>query len=139
MRNADLFLSVALLATGCAPEPREPESLTGAAAAPVECVNLDQIVSRRPAANGSILFEVAGGRIYRNELPGRCVGVERAGPSHIVEVEATGGQLCRGDRIRVYDPIEARNIGPGAFPQCRLGSFLPTGEGRAAARDPAVR
>ncbi|HYE28409.1 MAG TPA: DUF6491 family protein [Allosphingosinicella sp.] len=127
MRVAIFALFVAVLLAGCTTEPQAPERLTRAARAPVECINLDQIVSRRPSGDRSILFEMTGGRVYRNALPGRCPGLERAGPSHIVEVEATGGQLCRGDRIRVYDPLEARNIGSGAFPQCRLGVFTPAG------------
>lgn len=126
MRETILFLSVAILLTGCTAKPPEPGRAIRTAGAPVECLNLDQIVSRRPSGEGSILFEMTGGRAYRNDLPGRCPGLKRAGPSHIVEVEATGGQLCRGDRVRVYDPIEARNIGRGAFPQCRLGPFTPS-------------
>jgi hypothetical protein len=125
MRETILFLSVAVLLTGCTAEPPEPGKSIRTAGAPVECLNLDRIVSRRPSGEGSILFETTGGRNYRNVLPGQCPGLERAGPGHIVEVEATGGQLCRGDRVRVYDPIEARNMGSGAFPQCRLGVFAP--------------
>jgi hypothetical protein len=125
MRETTLFLSLAIVLTGCTAEPPEPGKSIRTAGAPIECLSLDQIVSRRPSGERSILFETTGGRAYRNDLPEQCPGLEHAGPSHIVEVEATGGQLCRGDRVRVYDPIEARNIGSGAFPQCRLGDFAP--------------
>ena len=135
MRVALFSLSVAVLLAGCTTEPREPLRPTPAARAPAECINLDQIVSRRPSGGRSILFETMGGRTYRNELPERCPGLERAGPSHIVEVEATGAQLCRGDRVRIYDPVEARNIGSGAFLQCQLGLFTPV-EPPARDREP---
>lgn len=123
MRGAIFLLAVPAFVAGCTAELGEPERPARAARSTIECISLDRIVSRRPSGDRSILFETTGGGTYRNDLPGRCPGLERAGPSHILEFEATGAQLCSGDRVRVYDPVEARNIGSGAFPQCRLGRF----------------
>jgi hypothetical protein len=124
--------SLALIAVlpllACTPQGEEVETAAATAAAvgePVSCISLDQVISRRPAGEQAVVFELTGGRRYRNELPDHCPGLARAGKAEIVQVEATGTRLCRDDRVRIYDPVEARNIGAGAFPHCRLGAFTP--------------
>ena len=125
-RSLVLIALLPLLA--CTQQGEEAET-AAATAAPVgeavSCINLDQVISRRPAGAQAIVFEVTGGRRYRNDLPESCPSLERAGKAEIVQVEATGTRLCRGDRVRIYDPVEARNIGARAFPHCRLGTFTP--------------
>ena len=124
-RTLALLAPMALAA--CAPRQEEPESPATAAATgePVRCIALDQVISRRPAGAQTLVFELAGGRRYRNELPDHCPGLAHAGDAEIVHVEATGSQLCSGDRVRIYDPIEAKTVGAQAFPHCRLGEFTP--------------
>ena len=124
-RTAALIAALPLFA--CTPQQAEPEAAAAAAAtgAPVQCIAIDQVISRRPAGAQSVVFELTGGRRYRNELPDNCPGLARAGDAEIVQVETTGSQLCSGDRVRIYDPVEAKNIGVQAFPHCRLGAFTP--------------
>ena len=59
------------------------------------------------------------------DLIGACPGVRRSTDASIVQIEVDSGRLCKNDRIRVFDPVEARNIGIRAFPHCRLGMFTP--------------
>lgn len=125
MRRYILALAM-LLPAGCMPQVRDAQPMAAAAAGdPLQCINLDQVISRRPAGPQSLIFELTGGRFYRNDLPDLCPGLQRAGPAEIVQVEATGSRLCRDDRVRIFDPVEARNIGLSAFPKCRLGAFVP--------------
>lgn len=128
MRRTAAPMTALLLLAGCtAPQGERQSAVADAAGAgpPVACIDLNQVTSRRPAGAQSILFELTGSRNYRNDLPDHCPGLVRAGAAHIVAVEAAGSQLCRGDRISVYDPAEAKNLGPQAFPKCRLGDFVP--------------
>lgn len=124
-RTAALLALLPLAA--CMPQEPGLEAAATAAAIgePVQCIALDQVISRRPAGPQSLVFEQAGGRRYRNELPDHCPGLASAGDAEIVQVETTGTQLCSGDRVRIYDPVEAKNIGVQAFPHCRLGAFTP--------------
>jgi hypothetical protein len=89
----------------------------------VRCIDPHQIVARHPERPNAIVFEMTGGTTYRNELIGACPGVARATPASIVRIEPDGGNLCRNDRVSVYDPVETR--GTGATARCRLGTFVP--------------
>lgn len=123
-----LALAALLPAVSCTPHAAPPElaaATAGADAPAAECVNLDQVISRRPQKPNAIVFYLAGGKAYANHLPDHCPAIARAGEGDIVHIEATGSQLCRGDRVRIYDPVEAKNIGAQAFPHCRLGAFTP--------------
>lgn len=126
MRRFTVCLAM-LLPIGCMPEAyeAEPAATPAAVGPPVQCIALDQVISRRPAGPQSLVFELTGGRAYRNDLPDHCPGLANAGSADIVQVEATGSRLCRDDRVRIYDPVEARNIGLASFPRCRLGAFTP--------------
>jgi hypothetical protein len=70
-----------------------------------------------------VLFEMSGGITYRTDLVGGCPSAARADANSIVQTESQGTQLCENDHIRIYDPVEARATGSGAFPQCRVGRF----------------
>ena len=120
-----MLLPIACTSTSDQAGPAQTAAAAASAGRPLQCINLDQVVSRRPAGPQSLMFELVGGRTYRNDLPGRCPGLERAGEAEIVQVEVTGSTLCRNDRVRIYDPVEARNIGAASFPHCRLGAFTP--------------
>ena len=130
-RPANLLIPL-LLIGGCMAETTasEPAGTAAAQAAPVSCINLDQVIARRPAGPQAILFELTGGRAYHNDLPDHCPGLERAGTAEVIAVEATGTRLCRNDRVRIFDPVEARNIGLSSFPRCRLGAFQPVAADR---------
>ena len=123
---------VAIIATlalsACTQQP--DESLAAASAAPptgpaLSCINLDQVTARRPGGPGAVVFELSGGRTYRNDIQGSCPSLERAGKADILSVESNSTRLCRNDSVRIFDPIEAKGIGTQAFPRCRLGAFTP--------------
>lgn len=113
---------VAAMLGGCAAEP-PPRQL--AAAAP-ECIALDQVIARRAVAPAAVEFEMIGGRIYRNQLASACPGLERLGDLAVVAITsgAEGSSLCRGDRVRIFDPVEARATGLQSYPECLLGDFV---------------
>jgi len=126
MRSKTLLIFAPLLAGGCTTADNMPEEASAApAGASVRCIDVSQIIARRPAGPQSVIFELAGGRTYRNDLPDICPGLQRAGRSEIVQIELTGSSLCRNDRVRIYDPVEARDLGVASFPHCRLGDFTP--------------
>ena len=91
----------------------------------VRCIDPHRVIARRPERPGSVIFEMAGGTTYRNDLIGACPGVARATKASIVQIVSDGGNLCMNDSIRVFDPVEARGVGARAFPRCRLGIFTP--------------
>lgn len=86
---------------------------------PVSCINLAQIRSSQVRDNQTIDFMMAGGKVYRNELPQQCgsLGFER---SFTYSTSLT--QLCNVDIITVL-----QNVG-GGFQRgasCGLGQFTP--------------
>lgn len=89
----------------------------------VRCIDPHLIIARHPERPNAIVFEMAGGTIYRNHLIGTCPGVARATPASIVQVQPDSGNLCTNDHVSVYDPVEVR--GTGATARCRLGMFVP--------------
>jgi hypothetical protein len=77
-----------------------------------------------------VVFEMAGGVTYRNEVQGSCPSLARAMGTETLQLETFSGRLCRDDSVRVYDPVEARAGGPQSFPRCRLGAFVPQAKAR---------
>lgn len=64
----------------------------------------------------TLLYSPVGKRIWRNDLPERCPGLD---PDDVLVIEPlAGAQLCEGDRFRSID--RGSHI-PG--PTCRLGRF----------------
>lgn len=64
----------------------------------------------------TLLYSPVGKRIWRNDLPEPCPGLD---PDDILVIEPfAGSQLCENDRIRAID--RGSHI-PG--PICRLGKF----------------
>jgi hypothetical protein len=74
------------------------------------------------APPSAVVFETTHGA-YRAELQGNCAA--RADASVIVETVSQSTQLCRDDRVRVFDPVEAKATGARSFPQCRVVAFTP--------------
>jgi hypothetical protein len=128
MKNAVVILLMGALA-GCTAQA----STQHAAAVPPgaqSCISLDRISGRHVQPPNSIVFEAVGPVNYRNDLIGDCPGLARLGTAAAIEYEnPTGKQLCRNDRIRVFDPVEARVGGIRSSPVCRLGSFVPIPRG----------
>lgn len=120
MKHMHHLLFVCLGACSAQPTPSPPLAV---AAKQVNCIDLKQVVARRVLAPSAVLFEMAGQISYRNDLQGSCPSAARADPSAIIQTESQSTQICRDDRIRIYDPVEARATGARAFPACRLGSF----------------
>jgi hypothetical protein len=95
------------------------------AAGGLRCIHVRDIVSRHPERPNSVVFDLAGGASYRNDLVGSCPGVVRATPASIIQLQVDGAEICTNDSIRVYDPVEVRGVGAGASARCRLGTFTP--------------
>ena len=114
-------LTVLLLAA-CSTSPRVP---LPQGATQQRCIALDQVAGRRAASGNSLEFELSDGSIFRNQLDGRCPGLERLGATATVSVASggEGGMLCRGDRVRIADPVEAQATGLRSYPNCILGDF----------------
>lgn len=108
---------------GCAPAPG-PE-LQAQASQSARCIPLQQVAGRRVLEDGSVLFESVGPFDYRNRLAGQCPGAVRISRSAVVSVvePSPGNQLCRGDRIRITDPVETGAGGTISEPSCILTDF----------------
>jgi hypothetical protein len=87
-------------------------------AAGPNCIDLQQVAGRHVLPPNAVIFEMTGATSYRAELQGKCA--ERPDASAIVQTVSRSGRLCRDDRVRIYDPVEAQATGPRSFPQCRV-------------------
>ena len=115
-------LIVVLLAglAGCSDQPAAVAPQTPPEAQ-VNCINLTEVLSRRVLPPSSVVFDMTGGFSYRADLEGGCAA--RADASAIVQTESQSTRLCRDNRVRIYDPVEARATGARSFPQCRITGF----------------
>lgn len=123
MRRTMFGILVGATLAGCAVAPPPTRPMSGPAA---NCIALDQVITRRAVAAATIDFEMIGGKIYRNQLASACPGLARLGDLAVVALTSggEGGRLCRGDRVRVFDPVEARATGLQSYPECLLGDFV---------------
>ena len=117
---------VVVVLASCAPVAA-PERQSSAEAAQVSCIQLNQVAGRRVVDASSVLFEMSGPSNYLNRLQGQCPGLARLGTSATISVASggEGGRLCRGDRIRVADPVEASGANLRSYPTCVLSDFEP--------------
>jgi hypothetical protein len=124
MPNKAPLLIGALALAACTAAPPPPTAQVAAAIG--GCINSDQIVSRHVAGSGAVDFEMLGGVTYRNQLAQVCPGMDRLGSSAVIAIvnRGQGSQVCRGDQIRIYDPVEAKATGPANEPTCVLGNFV---------------
>lgn len=110
--------------TGCAVQPSGRSTSVGIAQ---RCLSAAAVSGRYVLAPDSIMFEMAGPKNYRNILARPCPGLVRLGPSAgIVFENSSDGQICAGDRVRLFD---ARGSGPSRMagaPVCELGQFIPS-------------
>ena len=129
MRIAAICLG-ALTISGSWVEPALP--LAKEAKTTQRCILMDRIAGRRIADKDSVYFEMSGKVDYTNRLQGGCPGLERIGEVATISVVrgGDGGQLCKGDLIKVADPIEVQGIGFQGVPNCRLGDFTAVPKSR---------
>lgn len=112
----------------CSAQPSSAPPPLAAAGAQVNCIDLQQVSGRRVLPPSAVEFDTVGGISYRNDLQGSCPSAARADASAIIQTIGQSTRLCRDDRIRIFDPVEARATGASSFPACRLGAFtaVPT-------------
>ena len=99
-----------------------------------DCIDMARIAGRSAAGPQAIRFEMLGGQVFVNELPGRCPGLrQQADGFGALAFEVHGSRICRGDRVRVVDSVGG-SLGRGyrmAIP-CPLGNFRLVEDRRAA-------
>ena len=89
-----------------------------------QCIDLDQMVSQQPAGPAAIDFQLTGKRTFRNTLASECPNLGELNRfRQIVWDNRDGRRVCPGDRFRLVETTQARAVGAGSFPFCRLGSF----------------
>jgi hypothetical protein len=121
-RLATVLLGAATLTvTACTSETASTSEVNAPAVTiagePENCIQTSRIAGTRVHDDFTIDFELTGGNVYRNTLPGRCPGLgfeERFG------YRVSAGQLCRLDTITV---LQSGGATPG--PTCALGPFVP--------------
>jgi hypothetical protein len=84
---------------------------------PISCVNLRSLEGNRSAGENAVIFDGPGGRLWVNRPPAGCP-VLRHGRA--LNVRTIGSQLCRGDIVSVFDPVNGIDYGA-----CGLGDFEP--------------
>ena len=104
----------------CTARPPGPPAMAARPAG--SCIELSQVTARHVMPPSSAIFETTHGT-YRAELVGNCAA--RATPADIIETVSQSSELCRDDRVRIFDPVEAKATGARSFPQCRIGSIAP--------------
>ena len=119
------FALIPLLLFGCAQDQRTQSvpAATMAGGERVACIDVGRVAGRRAENNRTIVFELAGGQTYRNDLQETCPGIQRASSFGSLSIDPIESRLCSGDMVRVYDPAEIRGSSIKAAPRCRLGAF----------------
>lgn len=113
-----LLIAAALSGAAVSDSKDLDQALAGRVAGkPETCLSSNRIAAPQ-VINDSILLYHDGARVWRNDLPAACPGLD---DDAIVVTEVHGGQLCRSDQ---FYTLQRGGIGiPG--PRCRLGSFTP--------------
>lgn len=108
----------------------QPVLASGETAAPAaagetrDCIDLSRVAGRGADGPQSIRFEMVGGQVWRNELPGRCPGLrDQANGFGALAFEIQGDRLCRNDRVRVVDGSAGLGRGYRMAIPCQLGNF----------------
>ena len=84
---------------------------------PETCLSSSRIGAPQAFGDRTLLYR-DGGRIWRNDLPDTCPGLN---DDAIVVSEVYGGQVCRNDQFYTVE----RSVGGIPGPRCRLGNFVP--------------
>lgn len=107
--------SIALSAMGAA-APAADDPFAGRVLAKTsDCIGRTDGGTMRIIDDRTITYSAVDRRLWRNDLPERCPGLDR---DPLLVFEQFGGQLCANDRFRLVD--RGANI-PGRY--CRLGEF----------------
>lgn len=83
------------------------------------CVRIIAIENIQIVNDDTLIFEMRGGKYFRNDLPHRCPGMRR---SDTLMYRAATGMLCNVDIITVLDDW-GFGFSPGV--SCGLGMFTP--------------
>ena len=90
-----------------------------------DCIDFRAVTSRGAEDENTIRFDLIGGAVYRNHLPGNCPGLRQASRGFgTLTFAVEGNNLCRGDLVRVMDPGRAGGSYRATVP-CVLGPFVP--------------
>ena len=85
---------------------------------PRTCVPSRDLQGNRSVGEAAIIFNTnTSDLVYVNRPPAGC---PRIGPGRAIRVRTTTTQLCAGDIVEVFDPLN--NFGLGG---CGLGEFEP--------------
>ncbi|PZU58096.1 MAG: hypothetical protein DI547_11425 [Sphingobium sp.] len=134
MRNRLLVLlpaaSACLALSACASGPQQPPKLNPKQAEALEkelagkvagekvsCISQSAHMDMRAISAEVLLYKSGRNLVYQNRLIGRCGGLERG---DVPIITSYGGQLCRGDMVRVADLVSGIQTGA-----CALGDFVP--------------
>jgi hypothetical protein len=125
MKTPILCLLTAAALLGCSPVATP--LLQETAQASRSCISLTQVGGRRAVGPQAVLFETVGSTNYVNRLRSLCPPLARLGRTATISIASggDGGQLCSGDRIRVFDPAELQSKQVTGSPTCVLGDFIP--------------
>jgi hypothetical protein len=125
MRSTVPLLLAPLLLAGCTNYDASPDAAARETAAAVgqkiACIDSTRIAGRRAVDNRTLVFEMSGGQVFRNDLEETCPGIARASNFGTLAIDPIESRMCRGDMVRVYDPADVRD--PKTAPRCRLGAF----------------
>jgi hypothetical protein len=121
-----MLIAAAGLAASCSRPASPPEQdfaqvTAGRTAGPAETC-----ITSNPAENLHVIDPQTvaygyGRTIYINRLPAACPALSQF--NTLIVEGGTGGQYCRGDRVRGLEPGA---IIPG--PSCNLGDWVPYGQ-----------
>jgi hypothetical protein len=119
-----------LVVTACAAEQSGPPKLTAKQAEriekelaglvpgePVSCVSRTGRNELHAISDQVLIYRVSSNLIYRNDLQGRCSGIDRG---DALVMRTITNQMCRGDIAQSMDLIAGVTSG-----SCSLGSFVP--------------
>jgi len=150
-RISRLMALAAIAAAGCAsvPQDREAEAARAEAVTDILAEPLDEEAYGTPRrcisesayrdfeslGDRHVLFKGPGGKLWLNELRGRCPGLER---SSTLVFRTHGFQICDMDQFQVTDWFlwERYQRWPWHWPEgipCTLGRFRPVSEAQVEA------
>lgn len=111
-------LLVAALGTLTASDDKDlAKALAGRAPGKPELCLTSSRTETPQVINNRILLYRDGTRVWRNDLPDACPGLD---DDAIIVSEVFGGQACRNDQ---FYTLQRGSTIPG--PRCRLGTFVP--------------